>query len=1199
MVPQNFIFVKVLVCVLFSTLCCRGGVVVPPAKGSTYALIIGVADYKDEQITDLQFSDDDALAFYDFLKSPSGGSVDTNNIRLLLQDRATVANVYNSMKHFKDKLKKNDKFYLYFAGHGDAESSIYKLGYLLAHDTPFHNYLNNAIRIEDFNDLATTLSVNMGVEVIIITDACKSGSLTGIDNIHKKALVQEQLMKAQEKEVRFASCEPGQLSQENAVWGGGRGVFSYFLIKGLQGEADANKDKSITVQEVSTYVKGNVQDEMDDLLLDEQIPVSDGIFDKVMATIPEGFDVSQIGKSKDISTENKSVNGGVRSISGLGLSATQRFVNQLNGMNYFSRGDLKLALAGTSDEYLSELLEDHKQIIISSKDINVEDVIIDNSKYVDRVVLNADMQQELKNEIAVAYHDIVQGIINVYLAGDEAELEERRYYNVDSLGYVKYLDMLTMAERLLESDHPLQSIIKIKKHYLTGIIARLQIPTTHNLDSILNIAYHAQQKAVSLAPKAAYVHNELGIIYVYKNDLQNGIKHFNKAIDASNEWAIPYANLAFAYLKLGGNAKALQHGLKADSLQNNLHLAKTNLGLVYNKKRNYLFAEEYFNKAIKINNRHFLPFDGLGEVYTNLTQYEKSDSFYYEAAMRKLNTNFEDIGPNGVMYNNIFPLLNEINCPIDTSAINEEDIITLFIWGMKHFKAQNYNHAIRIWQKVIEADPDNPLAFYYSGVAYFKIKEWRQSELMFNYSIDYFLDAENFVEHIEDWVDKVSGQPDPDCLFNSYYSYQYAKYNTYFFLGDLYDKWHHYEEAILEYEELLGFFLKTDKYYKIACLLKLAILEKLNQWETAELFIENHFTKQEDFYTIEKNVFYDRAIEVNPVEGFWYFKKGLHLKTYSENSERIGLLDTILYHPMDKGEFFVTIDHYKTSDYIEEAYNPTRIEWKELPKVSSFYIESEDYVVEVPGTMESVTFESLILTPKRDAIVALKSALKLYFNKDMTADIRYKIGELYVASGSHSLAFSYFNDAVEDKPNRATYQMRAINSGTEIYENRIVYEHLLRTNSDTTINHKASLQLAHFSAYKGDYPMSKKTIDEIRSYSPYVLPELKELEALIMALNHEYDASIKAYDELEVSTSRTHEKYYTLARLYGMKGDHSKAKKWLKKAINAGFYYPFVLDAEPLWYTIFGKNGWREKHELKAAPKMYNKAYLVSASYSY
>lgn len=38
------------------------------------------------------------------------------------------------------------------------------------------------------------------------------------------------------------------------------GLFSYFLMKGMRGDADANKDKQITVGELANYVKESVSD---------------------------------------------------------------------------------------------------------------------------------------------------------------------------------------------------------------------------------------------------------------------------------------------------------------------------------------------------------------------------------------------------------------------------------------------------------------------------------------------------------------------------------------------------------------------------------------------------------------------------------------------------------------------------------------------------------------------------------------------------------------------------------------------------------------------------------------------------------------------------------------------------------------------------------------------------------------------------
>ena len=112
-------------------------------KPEIYAIVIGISDYKDDQIKDLQYADRDAKVFAEYLQSENGGSVPADHIKLLLGKDATIAAVYNALQWVKDNVAENDQFYFYFAGHGDVESSIYSLGFLLVYDTPFQNYLNN------------------------------------------------------------------------------------------------------------------------------------------------------------------------------------------------------------------------------------------------------------------------------------------------------------------------------------------------------------------------------------------------------------------------------------------------------------------------------------------------------------------------------------------------------------------------------------------------------------------------------------------------------------------------------------------------------------------------------------------------------------------------------------------------------------------------------------------------------------------------------------------------------------------------------------------------------------------------------------------------------------------------------------------------------------------------------------------------
>ena len=39
------------------------------------------------------------------------------------------------------------------------------------------------------------------------------------------------------------------------------GLFTYYLLKGMSGDADINKDKSIQINELSSYVSKNVKDQ--------------------------------------------------------------------------------------------------------------------------------------------------------------------------------------------------------------------------------------------------------------------------------------------------------------------------------------------------------------------------------------------------------------------------------------------------------------------------------------------------------------------------------------------------------------------------------------------------------------------------------------------------------------------------------------------------------------------------------------------------------------------------------------------------------------------------------------------------------------------------------------------------------------------------------------------------------------------------
>lgn len=67
--------------------------------GQTYAVIVGISDYQDPKIPDLHFAHRDAEAFAHFLRSPAGGSLDGDHLKLLANEGATGAQIFTALDY--------------------------------------------------------------------------------------------------------------------------------------------------------------------------------------------------------------------------------------------------------------------------------------------------------------------------------------------------------------------------------------------------------------------------------------------------------------------------------------------------------------------------------------------------------------------------------------------------------------------------------------------------------------------------------------------------------------------------------------------------------------------------------------------------------------------------------------------------------------------------------------------------------------------------------------------------------------------------------------------------------------------------------------------------------------------------------------------------------------------------------------------
>ncbi|MEO7924692.1 MAG: caspase family protein [Chitinophagaceae bacterium] len=238
----------------------KGLIVNAPTKlreGTTRALIVGISGY--EYIDKLHYADRDAEVFADYLINKSSWNIAPSDITLLTNEKATRGGLITELQRLAILSKPGDRLVFYFSGHGDTETFT-KKGYLLTYDTFSNNYMAGAISVNDLKDVFGALTQDT-VSLIIITDACRAGKLAGgKEGIEYTGAALQAMWY---NEVKILSTQPNQLSLEGTQWGSGRGIFSYYLVNGMAGAADLNKDSLVTIAELNQYFGQTVVKETD------------------------------------------------------------------------------------------------------------------------------------------------------------------------------------------------------------------------------------------------------------------------------------------------------------------------------------------------------------------------------------------------------------------------------------------------------------------------------------------------------------------------------------------------------------------------------------------------------------------------------------------------------------------------------------------------------------------------------------------------------------------------------------------------------------------------------------------------------------------------------------------------------------------------------------------------------------------------
>ena len=216
------------------------------------AVIIGISNYKT--LPKAEFANDDARVFYDYAIRALG--VKAENIKLLVDADADEVEIIKAFKTWlPSRTKSTTDVYVYYSGHGLPTPDGQGL-YILPPRADRDFISRTSIQFQEIN---ADIQAVKPKSVTIFMDACYSGQARNGETLVASA--RPIALKAEKKlfpdnftVITASQADQISLSSPDLK----HGIFSYYLMRGMEGDADANKDGKITLNEMQAYLVDNV-----------------------------------------------------------------------------------------------------------------------------------------------------------------------------------------------------------------------------------------------------------------------------------------------------------------------------------------------------------------------------------------------------------------------------------------------------------------------------------------------------------------------------------------------------------------------------------------------------------------------------------------------------------------------------------------------------------------------------------------------------------------------------------------------------------------------------------------------------------------------------------------------------------------------------------------------------------------------------
>ena len=237
-----------------------------------HAIVIGIKDFANPRLA-LKYSVADAELFASTLETRGKGLFSSVHVKRLFKPAETTNTAITAaLRQARQDVGPEDLFVFYVASHGTVDDGQYLLITSNVGSTATAKLKQDALTQDSLKEMISNIPAS---KKLVVLDTCSAGQLGDAIQVAMltRGMSDDTAMKVLSRAVGSTVLSAATSVQEALEGYKGHGLFTYVIVEGLNGAADADKDGFVKTLELADYVDSQVPELAEKVFQHKQYPI--------------------------------------------------------------------------------------------------------------------------------------------------------------------------------------------------------------------------------------------------------------------------------------------------------------------------------------------------------------------------------------------------------------------------------------------------------------------------------------------------------------------------------------------------------------------------------------------------------------------------------------------------------------------------------------------------------------------------------------------------------------------------------------------------------------------------------------------------------------------------------------------------------------------------------------------------------------